>query len=73
MDLTTYVGKGLETKILSYQQGTLIFCFFIALAIYLLLPKKVPKGKKIAASLLIFIGLYGLFSMLLKSLIGLIG
>jgi len=73
MDLTTYVGKGLETKILSYQQGTLLFCFFIALAIYILLPKKVSKSKRIAASLLIFIGMYGLFSMLLKSLVGLMG
>jgi hypothetical protein len=72
MDLTTFVGKGIENKILSYQQGTLLFCFFIALAIYLLLPKKISKSKKISASILIFIGMYGLFSMLLKSMIGLI-
>jgi len=73
MDLTTYVSKGLETHIISYQQGTLLFCFFIALAIYLLLPMKVSRGKKIASSILIFIGMYGLFSLLLKSMIGLIG
>ena len=73
MDLTTYVSKGLETKIQNYQQGTLLFCFFISLAIYILLPKKVSKGKRIAASFLIFIGMYGLFSMLIKSMIGLFG
>ncbi|MBW2977941.1 hypothetical protein KY331_03790 [Candidatus Woesearchaeota archaeon] len=73
MDLTTFVGKGMETKILNYQQGTLLFCFFIGLAIFILLPKKVSKSKRVAASLLIFIGLYGLFSMLIKSMIGLIG
>lgn len=74
MGLTSYVGKNvLENQVVNYQQGTLVFCFFIAFALFLLLPKKIPMYKRIASSALIFIGIYGLFSMLLKSLIGIIG
>ncbi|MBW2992549.1 hypothetical protein KY345_05000 [Candidatus Woesearchaeota archaeon] len=71
--MTTYIGyETLTEEIMVYQQATLLFCFFIALSIYLLLPKHVQRNRKIAASVLIFIGLFGLFSILLKTLIRLI-
>jgi uncharacterized Tic20 family protein len=60
-------------EIMNYQIATLMFCFFIALSVYLLLPAGIEKNRRISASLLIFIGLFGLFSILLKTLLAIIG
>ena len=56
-------------QIMDYQVATLLFCFFIALSVYLLLPANIQRNRKISASILIFIGLFGLFSILLKTLL----
>jgi|GEM_PF-2333131 len=72
--MTTYVGyQAITQEIAMYQQATLLFCFFIALSLYLLLPKKLERNRKLVASLLIFIGLFGLFSILLKTLVRIMG
>ena len=72
--MTTHVGYAtLTQEIMIYQQATLLFCFFIALSVYLLLPKKIEISRRISASILIFIGLFGLFSILLKTLMVIIG
>ena len=71
MDIpTTYIiGEG---QVKTFIAMTLISCLLIALAVYILLPKKIPIHKKIIASAFIFIGLYGLFSILLKTILALI-
>jgi hypothetical protein len=72
--MTTQVSYGTMAKeIMVYQQATIIFCFFIALSLYLLLPKQIEASRRVAASLLTFIGLFGLFSILLKTLVLIIG
>lgn len=72
--MTTHVGyQTMTQEIMLYQQATLLFCFFIALSLYLLLPHKIQRSRRIAASVLIFIGLFGLFSILLKTLVIIIG
>lgn len=71
---TSYVTyKTIADEVVMYQQATLFFCFLISLSIYLLLPKKIKRSTRISASVLIFLGLFGLFSILLKTLIRIIG
>lgn len=71
---TTQVGyETLTQEIMVYQQATLLFCFFIALSLYLLLPGKIKRSRKITASVLIFIGLFGLFSILMKTIVRIMG
>ena len=69
---TVYVPT-VENEISTFLVATLFFCFFIAYAVYLLLPKKIEKHKRIFASVFIFIGLYGLFAILLKTIIRVMG
>lgn len=59
----------LSKEIFIYQQATLIFCFLISVSVYLLLSQKIEKSRRIAASVLIFLGLFGLFSIMLKTLV----
>ncbi len=69
-EITTTIGfQELSKEIFVYQQATLLFCLLISVSIYLLLPKRVENSRRIAASALIFMGLFGLFSILLKTLV----
>jgi hypothetical protein len=69
-EITTSIGfQELSKEIFVYQQATLIFCCLISVSIYLLLPKKIENSRRISASVLIFLGLFGLFSILLKTLV----
>ena len=65
---TTFVETG-ETQITSFMAIAFLCSFLISLAVFVLLPKKVPIRKKIIASLFIFLGIYGLFAILLKTIL----
>ena len=65
---TTYVEPS-QIQVTSFMAIALLCSFLISLAVYVLLPKKVPIRKKIIASLFIFIGIYGLFAILLQTLL----
>lgn len=68
--VTTYLGyESLERQISIYQQATVFFCLVLAIALYLLLPATIPRHKRLLASILVFVGMYGLFSILLKTLV----
>lgn len=66
---TTISFQELSKEIFVYQQATLLFCLLISVSIYLLMPNKIEKSRRIAASTLIFLGLFGLFSIMLKTLV----
>ena len=69
---TVYIPQA-ESEISTFLIATLFFCFFISYAIYLLLPQKIEKHKRIFATVFIFIGVYGLFAILLKTIIRIMG
>lgn len=69
---TVYVPAA-ESEVSTFLIATFFFCFFIAYALYLLLPKRIEKHKRILASIFIFIGVYGLFAILLKTILRIMG
>jgi len=69
---TTYVDAS-QTQVTSFMAIALLCSFLISLAVYVLLPNKVPMRKKLVSTLFIFIGLYGLFAILLQTLLLTIG
>jgi len=67
---TTYIASmGAEEQISQFLLAVFIFCLFISLAVYLLLPKKIDLAKRVFATIFILIGLFGLFAILLKTIL----
>lgn len=69
---TTTEYEALASQISTYQQATIFFCLILSLALFLLLPQNINRYKRIMASVLVFIGMYGLFSIMLKTIINII-
>lgn len=65
---TTYI-EATQTQVTSFMAIAFLCSFLISLAVYVLLPKKIPIRNKIIAVLFIFIGIYGLFAILLQTLL----
>ncbi|MFH1054175.1 MAG: hypothetical protein V1740_07185 [Candidatus Woesearchaeota archaeon] len=68
MGITTFVPETPVDQIATFQSASFLFCFFIAIAIFMLLPKKMPIHKKLFATAFIFIGMWGLFLIMVMTL-----
>jgi len=68
MVITTFIPQTPIEQVSSFQVASLLFCFFIALSVYMMLPKKMALQKRLYVSGLLFVGIWGLFLILVLTL-----